>query len=245
MPLRSSAFWLPRRGNSPAEYEDAFAAEDRTGRYALADGATESSFAAQWARLLVEDFVRSGADPPRWSDSLLPLQAQWDREVRARALPWYAEAGLEQGAFATLLAVVLTAGPESAWRWQAVAVGDTCLVHTRAGSLLRAFPLTASRHFGSIPHLVGSRMSPPSIAQRQNVWEAGLGQAGDRLWMMTDAAAQCCLAECESGRNPWNDLESILAAPSPDDRFAQWVATLRDAGKMRNDDVTLLAIPLD
>ena len=52
MPVGSRTFWLPRRGNSPDEYEDAFAVDDASGRYAVADGATEGCFTGLWARLL-------------------------------------------------------------------------------------------------------------------------------------------------------------------------------------------------
>ena len=57
MAVGSRTFWLPRRGNNPDEYEDAFALDDASGRYALADGASEGCFTGLWARLLVEDFV--------------------------------------------------------------------------------------------------------------------------------------------------------------------------------------------
>ena len=52
------AFSLPKRRNAPEEYEDAFACDCELGRFALADGASESSFAEVWARLLVEQFVQ-------------------------------------------------------------------------------------------------------------------------------------------------------------------------------------------
>ena len=50
-------FWLPSRDNEPGEYQDAFAADPGAGRFAVADGASESGFADLWARLLVDDFV--------------------------------------------------------------------------------------------------------------------------------------------------------------------------------------------
>ena len=45
--------------------------------------------------------------------------------------------------------------------------------------------------------------------------------------------------------NPWDDLESpALTLPEADDRFVSWIEGLREAGRLRNDDVTLLAIEL-
>ena len=54
-------FCCPKLGNSLEEYEDAWAhRQTSTGiRVAVADGATESSFAKLWAVLLAESYVRS------------------------------------------------------------------------------------------------------------------------------------------------------------------------------------------
>src|SRR5207244_4234962 len=81
--------WLPRRGHAREEYEDAFAADPVRGRYAIADGASESSFAARWAQLLVEEFVRSPAPQPgSWTDWLPAPQERWAAEPRERPPPW-------------------------------------------------------------------------------------------------------------------------------------------------------------
>src|SRR5262249_58048077 len=97
------AFHLPKRGNAAEEYEDALAADPATGRFAVADGASESSFAASWARLLVEGFVGTVGKPWQNLDWLDPLRQRWADEVDGLSLPWYAEAKREEGAFATLL----------------------------------------------------------------------------------------------------------------------------------------------
>jgi hypothetical protein len=83
---------------------------------------------------------------------------------------------------------------------------------------------------------------------------------------MTDALARWCLAEHEAGGDPWRELESLLPSPfekeagrvgnclpSPSgrgaggegDSFASWIDGLRNARHLLNDDVTLLAIPLE
>ena len=58
-PLRWQAFRHWKQGNAAADYEDAGAGDVATGRFAVADGASEASFAATWARLLVETFLVS------------------------------------------------------------------------------------------------------------------------------------------------------------------------------------------
>jgi hypothetical protein len=244
MALRSQTFWSVRRGNDPAQCEDAFAADDAAGRYALADGASEGCFSRLWAGMLVRHFVGSPAmAPDGWSDSLSVVQSQWDADVSGRPLRASAERGVRQGAFATFLGIVFD-DPAEPRRWQATAVGDTCLMHTRGGLLLRAFPLETVARFGNHPDLVGSRMSAEAVRRRQLLWVDGRGEPGDRLWAMTDALAHYCLAEQEDARPCWSELESLLLAPDAAGGFATWIERLRDARRLKNDDVTLLAIEI-
>ena len=247
-------FWLARRGHAPAEYEDAFAVNEVSGRFAVADGASEGCFTGLWARLLVDGFVaRTGQEARAWSDLLPALQEQWYAEVYVQDLPWYAVQGVRQGASATFVGLALENSPissaaeqesKASYDWQAVAVGDTCLLHTRGHALLHAFPLKRAQQFDNFPRLVGSCMSVENVRARQSLWSDGHGQSGDRLWMMTDALAQWCLTENEAGGNPWSDLESLLAAPETEDPFVSLMERLREASMLRNDDVTLLAIEL-
>jgi len=249
MAVGSRAFWLPRRGNNLDEYEDAIALKDASGRYALADGASEGCFTGLWARLLVEDFVsRAEVNVSRWLSSLFAVQERWDKDVGARKLDWDADYWVEQGAFAAFLGLVLTSAeakePQGSCKWQAVAIGDTCLFHTRDSVLLSAFPLDRSDQFGNRPQLVGSRMPAATVSQRQRLWNDGCGQRGDRLWVMTDALAKWCLTEHEAGGDPWRELESLLASPQEGDHFTPWIESMRDSGSLLNDDVTLLTIHL-
>jgi hypothetical protein len=245
--MQYRTFWLPKRGNSAAEYEDAFAADARRGRFALADGATESSFAEPWARLLVDAFVGdSTAARVAWEDWLPPLQQQWLAQVGQRPLPWYAEDKLQTGAFATFLGLIANGTPgaadSTAGRWAAVAVGDTCLFQVRDDALRCAFPVTDWREFGTNPWLIGSRSPPAQVGGEKQVLAAGSWRAGDRFWLMTDALAQWFLRRFESGKKPWKCLASVSDAPDRESVFARWIDSLRDAQEIRNDDVTLVAL---
>lgn len=242
MPAAFRALWFPRRGNSPEEYEDAFAADEQAERYALADGASESPFARLWAGMLVDDFVRHDRDPAEWTASLPPLQDRFDADVRGRPLPWYGEVQREQGAFATMLGLVVRDCGHPTPSWQAVAVGDTCLFHTRGTEMIRAFPLDRAEQFSNVPRLVGSRPSPETSWENRVLNDRRGGLRGDRLWLLTDALAHWCLAEHEAGRNPWTEMESFLH--TEDERFACWTEELRDTRGLTNDDVTLLCIQL-
>src|SRR5690348_3151374 len=66
MLAHASTFWVPKRGSSPEEYEDAAWVgpdgnssgdiQERSLTAAVADGASESLLAGRWARRLVEVF---------------------------------------------------------------------------------------------------------------------------------------------------------------------------------------------
>jgi hypothetical protein len=225
--------FLPKRGNAADEYEDACAAEPATGRFALADGASESSFAGLWARLLVEGFVHP---TPRWLEA---ARRAWAARVDDHPLPWYAEAKRENGAFATLLGLVIADN-----RWHALAVGDTCLFQVRQDRLIEAFPLRRSAEFGNRPRLIGSRPPAPS-AEEVHAEGRGTWQPGDRLLLMTDALAQWLLRRHEAGARPWQELDPLLSQKGASRAFADWIDERRQHGDLRNDDVTLVRIDLE
>src|SRR4051812_43359187 len=125
---RWTVLCLPKQGNTEEEYEDAWAADPSRGRFAVADGASETSFAGRWAQLLTEGFLGAERplDVPEW---LAGPRRRWAAEVMGLELPWYAEMKREEGAFATLLGVgVRRPRPGRPGRWRAVAVGDSCVV---------------------------------------------------------------------------------------------------------------------
>jgi hypothetical protein len=234
------ALCLPRRGHGLDECEDAAAADPARGRFAIADGAAESFQGGLWARLLVEAFVGGEEPSIDWPAWLPGVQARWREQAGAAAgAPWYVEVRQRQGAFATFLGLALD-GPA----WRAQAVGDACLFQVRAGHLLCAFPLAHSGEFGSTPWLVGARTSPSEVPDKHGLRRQGECRPGDRLWLMTDAVAHWFLAEAEAGGTPWRALEDRLRAPDPDADFAAWVDRLRDTGRLRDDDVTVLAVYL-
>ena len=196
MATSSRIFWLPRRGNSPAEYEDACAANDAAGRYAVADGASEGCFTDLWARLLVEDFVdRADCLAGEWPVSLSEAQGQWDTDVRSREIAWHTEPWVQQGAYAAFLGISLMVetktepmreqraedvkgadtnsceAPEGVFRqieyihFSAVAVGDTCLFHTRDRACYAHFRWNAPSS-STTPRISWGRECPWSRSMR-------------------------------------------------------------------------------
>ncbi|HEX5271969.1 MAG TPA: hypothetical protein VFW33_15830 [Gemmataceae bacterium] len=236
-PWRWRALCLPKHGHAREECEDAWAADPAAGRFAVADGASECAFAPLWARLLTGAYVAA----PRPGDVAAWLpgpRCRWREGVAGLRLPWYGDAKREEGAFATFLGLDLR--PPAAERpggWDAVAVGDTCLVRVRRHHV-QAFPVARAADFDRQPALLASRGgSVPELVRC-----AGSLRRGDRLLLMTDALARWFLTAWEMGECPWDELAPLLV--SPEGLFAVWVAGLRSAGDLRDDDVTLLSIEL-
>ena len=244
--LRWHAFHTHKRGNAPHEYEDAFAGDATTARFAVADGATESSFVAAWAKLLAEGFVAAKGRSWRNLDWLGPPRQHWANDIDPLPLPWYAEEKREQGAYATLLGIALSCGRQGniGGSWCALAVGDSCLFRLRGGQLVKSFPLVRSSQFGNQPALLGSRgrqVDTPSQSIRRT---RGKWRPGDRFLLMTDALAEWLLRRLEQKQRPADDIAQLLVESTPQDAFADWVEERRKDQGLRNDDVTLVVIDL-
>ncbi|HKB01264.1 MAG TPA: protein phosphatase 2C domain-containing protein [Gemmataceae bacterium] len=228
--LRWRSFLVPKIGHAPDECEDAAAGDRDTGRFAVADGASESYAAGDWARLLVEAFVATGPA----SDWLTAPREAWQQETAGGAVSWYAEDKFARGGHTTFLGVSVQFTADGA-EWEALAVGDSCLLHLRDGACAASFPLTRSTEFNGAPTLVNSRGGNPS-------WKMGRGtlRAGEALLLATDALAQHLLESAEAG----SFAGPALLGLEEDDDFAMWVAMAREAGQLRNDDVALGVLEL-
>jgi len=273
-------FWAAKDGNSADEYEDAFcvaiAREQQrcrpntcpplppnwnageSLRLAIADGASEASFSAVWAKLLVKVFCRSldarvptllasksnsdasASDTVRGFDR---ASAIWSRCYEARSMPWYAEQKRDMGAYAAFLGLEI--GPreylQDGGQWAATAIGDSCMFQFRQGSLLTAFPIADADAFTQSPLLLSSCQSAAAQAvylqHRQGEWKSG-----DEFLLLTDAAA-CWLLRSVDLRDadPLGCIRSLHSSVE----FEEWVSVQRsdksdDNPRLRNDDVTLL-----
>jgi hypothetical protein len=242
--IRCRSFSLHKEGNAADEYEDAFASNPKSGRFAVADGASESSFAGSWAKLLVEGFVAlRGRTSMDW---IAPLQQRWAAGVDHLELNWYAEEKRQQGAFATFLGLWFKKPQEEKEaRWKVLAVGDCCVFQVREDRLMVAFPVKKSTDFGNRPTLVGSRSlrngSDPLAAAQHKL---GRWKPGDRFFLMTDALAEWFLKRHEEQRKPWESLLRRLDEPKSIVALTGYVEQLRRQRELNNDDVTLLVVEL-
>lgn len=242
--LRWHAFYTHKRGNALEEYEDAFAGDTGKARFAVADGASESSFVATWARLLVEGFVTAKGKPWRDLDWLTPARKRWAADVDPLLLPWYAEQKREQGAYATLLGVAFTGGQDARGVWRALSVGDSCLFLLRRNRLRYSFAMTRADDFSNRPGLLGSRGRASDTPYRTIRRAHGKWRPGDRFLLMTDALAEWMLRRNEQDESPAYEIDRFLNESAPQDAFAAWVEERRDLQGLRNDDVTLVVVDL-
>ncbi|MFQ3679804.1 MAG: hypothetical protein SNJ60_04775 [Pseudanabaenaceae cyanobacterium] len=226
-----TAYRLVKGGNDPKDCEDVWGWDTATGRFALADGATESSFAQEWGEILVAGFLAApcfAVDLGRW---VQPLQQQWREKLQGRSLPWFAKRKAQLGAQATFLGLEIGLRGE----WRAIAVGDSCLFWWRDGQLQEGFPLKHSGAFGYQPPLLSSVGHSPSARLT-----AGQSQPGDEFWLVTDALAQWIWRQVEGVASPWGQSREWVDQTA----FAVWVEQARGAGELHNDDTALLRVVL-
>jgi hypothetical protein len=253
MRVRAEPVWIPKRGNDEGEYEDAcwpdqlWEAESSCLRFAVADGASESCFARRWARTLVEAAGDGRLEPGNFEGGLATLQDQWQEWLAGQNLAWYVEEKAQQGSFAALVLLLLKDNSQEIGRggeWQALALGDSCLIQVRGERLLERFPIAQSMEFNNRPHLLGSRPGSLAGAVQRLKDAAGKWEPGDTFYLITDALACWFLREAEAGGKPWEALDAAMVV---DDRFTfrRWVDDRRSQGRLRNDDCTVLRLAIE
>jgi serine/threonine protein phosphatase PrpC len=237
--LETVAFSVPKAGNRPDENEDAHAAAG--GRFAVADGASEGWSSGPWARALADAFAAAPPTPDSYPTWLAATRASFSAPPSGGS--WYAEAKQEQGAFATLVGLVVEPAKAAGLRWRAAAVGDSCLFQVRSGNLLARFPVEALDAFTNRPRLLGTAAAS---GVPEPDWYAGRAEPGDVFYLLTDALAEWFLREAANGGTPWAVLDGVTSGVSKaTTAFAGWVESLRAARAVRNDDCTLMRVGIN
>jgi serine/threonine protein phosphatase PrpC len=250
MLVSSQGFHAPKRGNAASEYEDAFFPEHACERRptsefhcAVADGASDSAFSREWARLLV-----------RWYHyrlfSLGLVHRCWLRKVNLKPVPWYLEEKIRRGAHATLVGLsIRDSDPTESHGgdWEATAVGDSCLFHVRDDELLSVAPITKSDAFNNHPHLVSTDSSRSfGLNNSRLKVTTGKWQPSDVFYLLTDALAEWTLSKHEEGQAPWSLFRCLGhngdSKAEGQNSFEALVANLREHGGLHNDDTTMLRI---
>ncbi len=125
--------------------------------------------------------------------------------------------------------------------FETVALGDTCLFQIRDGIPVLQFPLKLSGEFNNRPLLISSNPTRNNQVLANFKSVRGEWRTGDQFYLMTDALASWSMREAEAGRAPWSLLQG-LGTDAQAEPFAEWIATLRRTGQIRNDDVTCVRL---
>ena len=236
---RSREMWAQKMGNSPDQWEDAFAVDAPGGVAAVADGASTGIYCNIWAEQLSSRFLTDRPDtrdPVSLNKWVNGLRSEWRTAIKYSSLNWSKQAKVDQtGAAATLLTLETGPADETGERpWRACAVGDASLFWIRAGRLLATFPVVAADQFGSAPLLIRSNPGFKTLA----LAAAGTCEPGDRFVMATDAVSARLFKSAAVGPGPdWGRFEHITQ-----DAWRAELDTLRQANDMVNDDCTLVVL---
>jgi dsDNA-binding SOS-regulon protein len=238
-------FVLPKDGSAADECEDAVALSADASRFALADGATEAFDARRWATRLAETWV--GAErAPLTVEEFRPWLAEQGEWLRAswegRKLPWYAEEKRRAGSFAAFVGLRLEARGRG-MSWDAVALGDSCLVQTRGGRVRTALPLSTHEEFNSLPPLVPSNESVREATLARLVGARGEAERGDVFLLMSDALSAWYFESLAKTDGRAAQFDSMLAA-SENDALAELLRGERASKRMKDDDVAVIRVHL-
>lgn len=210
----------------PGSGDDRLAFREDGLALALCDGASEGWDGAGWAESLAEALCRI-EDPGRAVEA-----ARAGRRFGSEGGGWLEDAARARGSWSTALAVRLEAGGR---RVSAVAVGDTVLFLLDGCRPVASFPLDDPGAFGSTPDLVAENGTEIPDFARAEFSLAGLRRP--RIALLTDALAARVLAEPGAGRPAlW-----AFFLGAPESAFRAWARIEIEAGRLRRDDLTLLA----
>lgn len=230
--------WTQKMGNTPEEWEDAYAADPSAGVVVVADGASSGIYCRIWADQLAKRFISDRPDPRdplafgKWVHA---LRGEWRNAINYSTLNWAKQRKVDEvGAAATLLALELGPLVDGKRPWRACAVGDASLFLVRNGQLQASFPVVAFDQFGSAPLLIRSNPGFKTLA----LIAGGTCQPGDRFLLATDAVAARLLKSSAAGPEPdWDRFAAI-----EEDTWKQELDALRQAHDMVNDDCTLVVL---
>jgi hypothetical protein len=231
---------LPKQGHSLSECEDAFACNRTTMRFAVADGATESFDAASWAQRLAIRWVNSSAlltAEDFWAWLKCEGQAHNDSWNRLD-LPWYSMEKRRAGSFAAFVGVEI----QSNKSWNAVALGDSCLLHRRTSNVQMMFPVSSSTDFGSAPVLAPSCTEQNIHARSAIAVQSGEIVDGDKLLLLSDAIASWYIRLNEQqDYKTKSDFDDLLNQ-GDETAISDFLELERSEGRLKDDDVAIVCI---
>ncbi|MHB1471247.1 MAG: PP2C family serine/threonine-protein phosphatase [Thermoplasmataceae archaeon] len=237
--MKIQDFHLSKLGNPAKEYEDSLSFDLKKGRFAIADGASGSTFSDIWARSLTETFVSSNVDLFRGRDNVVngivsASRDQWYDKVNWKALPWFLKNKSISGSYSTFLALQIkkTAGR---LKFASLSIGDSCMFILDGDKIKESFPLKTPVEFGNTPDLIWSGQGSPvkknlKVPEPEPKMFSGFISPGETVLLATDAAAKWIMEDpiysMDLFRNDFLSLDSKIPK-------------LINEKKIKNDDFTI------
>ncbi len=230
----------------------------RMARFVLSDGAGATAYPVRWARILSDAFANGQFDPlhPSVGSQFSRCKKRWESfaESSVRELDEVSECivrpRVDRGAAATLAAVTLGVWQESGMKNAETAtiqvLGDSCVILHRADRQNDICFPTSVREFSETSVFLCSAGNVPPIplACSTRVFP------GDEILLMSDALARWYLGREFDPVNASAERRAILKRfvdthhSSRKRCFEHWLREMQHAGKIENDDVTLVWISL-
>jgi hypothetical protein len=244
--LQTRQFLLPKSGHQLSECEDAVGINALNHRFAIADGATEAFDARSWARLLAHSWVQideAALTPEEFRVWVLEQGQSLHDSWSGLRLSWYAEEKAREGSFAAFVGVQLDfqSGVDG---WRGIALGDSCLIHSRNKTVLTALPVSHYQSFNAAPLLVPSRVTMQEAVLQKVVVGQGMIEPGDVLLLLSDAAAAWYLMLVEKDEKTRSLFEGLLKDVR-DEELARFFEGERLAGRIKDDDVAVIRVEVE
>jgi len=242
MKLEINNNYLVKDGNTNDEYEDSFAPkfigikETKQFNVSVTDGASESSFASDWAKMLARSYAKTPFnDIDSLSNIIRNLSSRWFSVHSRTKYPWYVEEKINKGAFSAFLGLSLIKNSYSA-----IAIGDCCLFQVRDNKLVKSFPITEVESFGNTPFLISS-----NLVNNNHIWDnvrtlSSSFISGDIFILASDAFSQWFLYENIQGNEPWETIFNMFSDGKS--IFEEWIISKRKNNEIKNDDITVYLI---
>jgi serine/threonine protein phosphatase PrpC len=211
-------------------------------RFAISDGATESSFSKEWSDILVKGFRENSFDKATLPTTIESLSRSWYKITSTIELPWYAEQKLGNGAFATFLGVTINLIDSNL---ESVSLGDCTLFLIRNNELFKTFPITNLEDFGNTPYLFSTNSQFQTDFTSTVKYSREQIESGDMLILASDALALWLFKSAKAGEIPWISLFILLSGHNYLTDFSEWAKHKINTHEIKNDDISVILINIE
>lgn len=211
-------------------------------KFAISDGATESSFSKEWSSLLVSSYQDKLFDLASLPLTINAISEAWHSITSAIELPWYAQQKLENGAFATFLGITLNLEKQN---FESVSVGDCTLFQVRNNELLCSFPITSFEDFDNTPSLVATNFKFQTDFEKSAKYLKGIIKNDDLFILASDALAMWIFKRLNEGERPWHILQILMNHEDYQTDFSNWTYDKIKENEMKNDDISFVIINIE